>query len=142
MNNLSLSVEILAPGVVRVIDRINFSQAAFIVPAANSDIDALLKISEGLIVADELIRSLDGAGRYLIFTSASGIAGESGWEGVELSYLNEQVSWLLEYNDTQYRWFFQIDNYRSEIEKIKNDISNIPQEVKLEPSQVIFPEDW
>ncbi|MDQ1835627.1 MULTISPECIES: hypothetical protein [Massilia] len=142
MNNLSLSVEVLGPSVVRVVDRINFSQTAFVVPAVDSDIDALLKSSEGLIVAEELIRSLDGSGRYLIFTSASGIADESGWEGVEVSYLNEQVSWLLEYNDTEYRWFFSIDSYRSEIEKIRDEISDIPQGVKLEPSQVIFPEDW
>jgi hypothetical protein len=139
---LPLQLEILEPNATHTIDGITFRQAAFVVASEDSEIAHLLRVNESVIVLSELVRSMFSSGRYLIFTSASGIADDGGWEGIYVTHICDEVIWTFEYDEVKYDWHFQISSYMATIENIKSQLKHLPKNFLLEPSQVVFPEEW
>ena len=95
-----------------------------------------------MVFGEELMNSLKGSGRYLIFVNASGLADDGGWTGVDVQYEDNTVKWSFEVDDDSYLFCFNERNYRSEVKRISEEILQLPAEIVLEPSQVMFPEDW
>ncbi|CAA0163751.1 hypothetical protein [Tenacibaculum maritimum] len=96
---------------------------------------------EIMIVFSEIKNSISKSGKYLIITSASGIADDGGWEGVNVLLKNSFVKWKIEFEKNIYNYSFSKDNLLKEISKIELKIKNIPSN-KLEPKWIDFPEEW
>jgi hypothetical protein len=99
-------------------------------------------LDSSLVVFPELMRSLSGSGKYLIFTSASGIADEGGWEGVDVKFERNIVTWSFEVEDMQYGFNFDGIEYEMEIRKMEQELKILTKTFELEPSAVFLPESW
>lgn len=93
---------------------------------------------DSLIYFPELLRSLEGAGRYLIFTSSNGIAEDGGWDGVAVDCDSEFVSWSFVVGEVNFFYRFQRDEYFSEIGDIAAVVNK--SSLRVEPTDVVFPE--
>jgi hypothetical protein len=142
MDILLLDIDLIPQGSSRIIDGIEFESVALVVPSKECSLAKIASLNDALVVLDELKNSLNGNGKYLIFTDASGIADDGGWVGVDVKYDEKFVYWDFFVGDEKFKLTFDSDSYRSEIEKILVRIANLPSEIELEPSQVVFPEDW
>lgn len=96
------------------------------------------EFDEAIIVLSELVRSLNGDGTYLIFTSVTGIADEGGWEGVNIAFKNNSVLWTIEIDGSNLVYEFDAIQYRSEIMKVVEAKKDYP----LEPTSLYLPEHW
>ncbi|WNG39965.1 hypothetical protein F0U61_44505 [Archangium violaceum] len=95
---------------------------------------------DSLVYFDELARSAESSGRYLIFTCTCGIAEDGGWEGVNVDVTESTVSWELEVGAERLRFTFDHREYVSEIESVKAALGSSP--LPLEPRAVIFPQGF
>jgi hypothetical protein len=142
MDIFLLDINVIPIGSKYNIDGIEFESAAFIVPNQNTALGKIDALKDALIVPNELKNSLNGSGKYLIFTNASGIADDGGWTGVNVEYDGSLVHWGFFAEDKKINLTFDRDGYRSAIETVINKIDKLPNGIDLEPSQVFFPENW
>ena len=143
MNRLSLKTIVVPAGKQLVIDGIEFTNSMLL--ELNVDDFSSRKVEHldsSLVVFPELMRSLSGSGKYLIFTSASGIADEGGWEGVDVKFERNIVTWSFEVEDMQYGFNFDEIEYEMEIRKMEQELKILTKNFELEPSAVFFPESW
>lgn len=143
MNQLSLNARIIKNDEQLIIDGIEFSNAILI--ALNIDgvpSEKMNYLDVVLVFFSELIRSLSGSGRYLIFTSASGIADEGGWEGVQVNFVRDLVVWDFEVENEVYYFEFDSQQYEREIRSMEHMLVALTQQFELEPAEVFFPETW
>jgi len=97
-------------------------------------------LGNGFLIFEELKKSYLNKGKYLIFTSISGIADDSGWNYVNVESTENSIKWFLEREDTQYQYEFEQNKYLEEIIKIDNLLMNLDKTITIEPSLIIFPE--
>jgi hypothetical protein len=143
MNTIEFRLHHIPNDNILVLDGVEFRNAAIVkLFIDGSAIETFDYLDVVLIVFSELVRSLAGDGSYLFFTSASGIADEGGWEGVEVRYDKGTVSWAFSIEDKQYRFVFNENEYRDAIKNLKKDVKALPQGQQLEPTEVFFPESW
>ena len=142
MDKLDLIVDRVSSPDVRIIEGIEFRDAAFVVPGERSSLRKCAALRNALIVLSELKRSLIGNGRYLIFTSASGIADEGGWSGVRVLYKDGFVHWDFVAGEERTELVFDEAEYRRSIEDVSRVAMSLGDGTYLEPAQVVFPEDW
>lgn len=144
MNIIELNLHHVANDDSLMIDGILFRNAAFVRLLIDGNESTTYKyLDVSLIVFSELVRSLTCNGCYLIFTSASGIADDGGWEGVKVNYNNNgTVSWEFIIEDKKYYFEFPECEYRNAIQALEKKINNLPEDIKLEPTEVFFPESW
>ncbi|SCC90888.1 hypothetical protein SCG7109_BN_00040 [Chlamydiales bacterium SCGC AG-110-M15] len=143
MNKINLSLKILTPQEVKQVDGIEFSNSALVELFIDDKFIGHFKYLDiALIVFSELRRSLSGNGHYLIFTSASGIADDGGWDGVNVLYKDDSVSWSFRVDSTSYKFEFNESQYRNEIIKLEREVVNLSPAIELEPSAIFFPESW
>ena len=135
-------LEVISAGATLTLDAIDFENAAFIKFETGSQLDVFMLENDAVIVGDELVKSLQGSGRFLIFTNPSGIADDGGWTGVDVQFKDSTVRWSLDVDEHRYLFCFDESRYRSAIEKLRGEIWQLPAEIVFEPSQVNFPEDW
>jgi len=142
MNKLSLQVRILPPGQSLWLDGIEFESCALILVDKDGFLGSIPALNEALIVSSELDRSRSGNGRYLIFTNPSGIADDGGWSGVQVTQQNKIIRWELYVDDLAVRAEFDETQYNTEIDTIMSELAGLPENIQIEPSQVVFPESW
>jgi hypothetical protein len=142
MDQFSLRLQIIPSGSPRIIDNIDFESVALILFDPESPLDAFLSANDAMVFGDELMNSLKGSGRYLIFVNASGIADDGGWSGVDVLHDKDTIQWTFEVDDRHYFYCFDELSYRSQVKRIGAEIAQLPSGIVLEPSQVMFPEDW
>jgi hypothetical protein len=140
MNSLCLSVNVISSEVGLEMDGIKFSMCAFVTPV----IDGLNLLREpdfdgSSLFFDELERSLDGSGKYLIFTCACGIAEDAGWSYVNVLHENETVTWKIDHGPSLLEFKFAHQQYKAEIESCRMKIERLSPKITLEPTDVVFP---
>jgi len=79
---------------------------------------------------------------FLIFTSASGIADEGGWGGVDVKFDDDSVTWSFLAGDEKYHFVFSRDNYIRAISSLEQKVDALPNNLVIEPEHVFFPEEW
>ncbi len=94
-----------------------------------------------MIFFSELKKSIYKAGKYLIFTCASGIADDGGWEGVNVINKKETIEWSFYHGERTYLYKFSKRDILMKIDNLKIIINEQIYE-KLEPKNVDFPEEW
>ena len=143
MNQLSLNARTIKNDEQLIIDGIEFSHAILIALIIDSIPSEKMKYLDiALVLFSELVRSLSGNGCYLIFTSASGIADEGGWEGVQVEFDGDRVVWDFEVEDETYHFEFDSQQYEREIRSLESKLVALTKEFDLEPAEVFFPETW
>jgi len=143
MNRLFLKTIVVPAGKQLIIDGIEFTNSILLELNINDfSCRKVEHLDSALVVFPELMRSLSGSGRYLIFTSASGIADEGGWEGVDVKFERNIVTWNFEIEDIHYGFSFDEIEYEMEIRKIEQELKILTKTFELEPSAVFFPESW
>lgn len=143
MSQLSLNLRTIKSGEQLIIDGIEFTNAVLVTLIIDSlPIDKMKYLDVALVVFSELIRSLSGSGCYMIFTSASGIADDGGWEGVEVNYEGNRVTWDFEVEDEVYHFEFDSQQYEKEIRALEVELAALTEKFELEPAEVYFPESW
>lgn len=144
MNKIEMNVRVLDSKQFLVIDNIEFTNALLIEIAIDGQQLRTQKyFSDSLIVYPELIKSCDNSGKYLIFTTAIGVADAGGWEGVNVDIVSDlYIKWDFVIDDQQYSYCFDKADYLSEIEKLKKTINQQNNNLELEPLWVSYPESW
>ncbi|MGP5494670.1 hypothetical protein ACTXMK_10120 [Psychrobacter celer] len=139
MNNFDLNLIKATDINPIVIDDYEFKNASLIELSIDSKSTwQFPEFDEAIIVLSELVRSLNGDGTYLIFTSVTGIADEGGWEGVNIAFKNNSVLWTIEIGGSNLVFEFDNIQYRSEIMKVVEAKKDYP----LEPTNLYLPEHW
>lgn len=93
-----------------------------------------------LVYWDELFKSSIESGRYLIFTSANGIADEGGWDYVDVHHIKDEIEWLIVKDGKSIKFSFNTNEYINNINSLKNQIKKSDDKLPLEPVHIIFPE--
>ena len=125
------------------IDGITFTNAVLVKLLIDSvPIEKFKFLDVALLVFSELVKSLSGNGLYLLFTSASGVADDGGWEGVTVTFDNRIVYWDFEVEDENYHFEFECSQYENTIRKLEKNILLASNELEIEPSDLFFPESW
>lgn len=143
MNRLSLNTKIITADERLVIDGIEFNNAVLIKLSIDDvSSEKLGNLDSALVVFSELQKSLSGSGCYLIFTSASGIADDGGWEGVDVNFSSDKVNWDFIVEDSSYHYEFDFQEYEREILSLSKELSRLRTKYEVEPTEVFFPESW
>ncbi|WP_330924929.1 hypothetical protein [Candidatus Sororendozoicomonas aggregata] len=141
MNEISLSAIKINDNKKVVIDGVEFNRGVLVdLKIDNRCCRYFEHMEHSVVVLRELVRSLSGNGCYLIFTSASGIADDGGWEGVTVTYMNDVVNWDFEIEDIEYHYEFDLQQYKKQIMSLELSLEKVINEV--EPTEIYFPESW
>ena len=139
MNELGLSIKLVQGEALIELSHIPFENSAFIWPTDKSDLK--LFIDQGaLIVPSELEQSIHSPGDYLIFTDVSGIADDGGWDYVKVNHANNVVHWQVWFNNDLVELVFDLATYQKELIDIMSQLNVLPQNIIIQPSQIVFPE--
>jgi hypothetical protein len=142
-NTFSGMLEEIPPTHSHDIEGISFSGVCLVRLIVDGiDLATIPQFTGSLVVYNQLRESSIRAGRYLLFTSASGVADEAGWDKVHVSHLGEYVLWHLTRDDQPMRFCFKRTDYLNVIAELARRIHDATQRgLKLEPTHVIFPEE-
>jgi len=117
---------------------IHFKNSVFIkLLIDGEDIEQQSGFEDALVVFDELVKSMEASGKYLIFTCACGVAEDGGWEGVDVTINENDVKWEFEVGDKVYKYTFDKNEYLSEVQSIILPIEKT--DLKVEPRSVVYP---
>lgn len=142
MENIILYVEEYGGAKELVKDGINFKNSQVIKLLIDGyEIDSNKGFEDSLIYFDELEKSFEKSGNYLIFTCACGIADDGGWEGVFVKVSGSKITWTIEVGDSVLNFSFDKEQYVSEVLSVKKHLES-NDALTLEPSSVTFPEDF
>jgi len=140
-NILKLGLKIILPSELLIIDGIRFSGVAYIVASIDGIIlNSTQYFDDSFIVFEELLKSTFETGRYLLFTSVSGIADSAGWSYIKVEHDAETIKWVIEIDDKVFNYCFEIDEYKLEVNRLKDEIEQLGDDISLEPQFVIYPE--
>jgi hypothetical protein len=140
---LDLRLRLVKGGDRFTIEGIEFENAALIEPGETSGLNSVPELSNALICWTEIIRSTKvPTGRFLIFTSPTGIADDGGWTGVKVTHANEVVIWDFFAGDVAYCLKFDKFEYLSTLSRIAEQIKDLDKTIVLEPVQIFYPECW
>jgi hypothetical protein len=143
INKLNLQVKVTAGNDVFTLDNIDFESSVLVEGSVDGSFFwNMTDLEDSLLVFSELEKSLQGSGKYLIFTAATGIADSGGWDGVNVT--NNQISIVWDFNrdESEYHFEFELSQYRREILTLKEKLVDLAIKYTLEPSALIFPETW
>jgi hypothetical protein len=142
MIRLYFEIEIVTRGSIVEISGIPFEGVAFVRGTEMSLLRAFMDETKSLLVPEELERSLQGDGEYLLLTDASGIADDGGWHGITVHHTRKEVFWSLREREGTLTFTFSKDKYEAEIESVMAELRSLPAGIVAEPQHVIFPENW
>ncbi|WP_224997088.1 hypothetical protein [Cesiribacter sp. SM1] len=138
MNRIHFELSVLERGETVEYENIIYSDCAFI--KLHIDGIDLIKQTEdrkGVIVWDELKKTLLNSGDFLVLTCMCGVADDAGFEYITVQRNQNTVEW--KFNDnTNIEWTFDRNQYDQEIMGLSSKIDTL--EVDLEPKYVVFPE--
>jgi hypothetical protein len=92
---------------------------------------------KGVIVWEELKKTQDNSGDFLILTCVCGIADDAGFNLVRVERGEKKIKWTFN-DDTDIVLEFDKADYDLKLLKLNSQIEKLT--VNLEPSNVIFPE--
>jgi hypothetical protein len=142
MENIILYVEEYEGAKNLVKDGINFKDSQIIkILIDGYEIDNNNGFEDSLIYFDELEKSFEQSGNYLIFTCACGIADDGGWEGVLVKVSDSKITWTIEVGDSILNFSFDKEQYISEVLSVKKHLESNSL-LTLEPCSVTFPEHF
>jgi len=137
MNKIQFKFEIVTD-VPIVRDTISFRNIAFINPIVDGkSLFESEDFADSFMVYEELIKSSKGSGKYLLFTSACGVADDGGWNGVTIGKNEREVNWEIDKNTHIIKLTFDINQYQFELEKLISEINNLSQGLSLIIQQLI-----
>lgn len=145
MNSMNLVLKKFIGNDTFCTDEINFKNCAVIhLIIDEQPYDTVLGLDGTLLVWEELRKTSQNHrnGMYLLFTCACGIAEDAGCEGVFVRYKDDLVSWLFKANDEYISWDFNLSDYLNQITKIQTEINVLDKNIKIEPTEVIYPSLW
>ena len=99
-------------------------------------IDEIKAFEDGTVYWPELKRSLEGTGKYLIFTCICGVAEDAGWEEINVIHSNSEVAWKFE-RDGEHKFIFDKADYLYQIQQCEK-ILNL-KEFPLAVENATFP---
>lgn len=141
-NSIKFDLEVIPTNQTITIDGINFSGVAYILLFIDDIcMNRQQPFDEAFVIFEELHKSVSKSGKYLLFTSVSGIADDAGWNPVEVIISGEEATWMFEINDLTIKYSFDKNEYDSEIKGLEEKIMQLPLEIKLEPISIIWPEE-
>lgn len=121
---------------------IQFSNIAYVLIFVDGiNLFTIDQFEDSFLVFDELKNSTMGSGDYLLFTGVSGIADEAGWDYVEVVHEETSVKWNIERDGVTLSYVFEKSSYYKEITSIENKIDDLNSGLRMEPHNVIFPEE-
>lgn len=142
MNTISLKLRIIPKNEIFSIEGIDFSGVSFI--EIFIDGEDILKNDQffgSFIYWGQLEKTVSNAGKYLIFTSVSGIADDAGWDYVSVQHSAISVVWKFKIDEKDFTYSFDRNNYFDEIKGIEKKIKELGPDLVLEPVNVLFPEE-
>ena len=95
------------------------------------------KHCESLAYFDEIVKSNERTGKYLIFTDCTGIADNGGWNYINVIHKEKSITWSYSRDDVRFNFVFPKSSYNEQIQILLEKRQDI---LNLEPSQVIHPE--
>jgi hypothetical protein len=98
---------------------------------------------DALLNFDAFFNSTKKDGRYLLFTSLTGIADDGGWDYIEVKHQYQEVLINFTYSNYKFDFKFSKKQYLEEVEKTKLNIELIKRDKKhltLEPRFIVYPE--
>ena len=120
---------------------IEFSNIAYVLVYVDGiNLFSLDSFQDSLLVFPELKRSVSKSGKYLLFTGATGVADEAGWEYIEVLHKDNFVFWNIERDDSLLSYVFDKEIYINGVLEIEKQIESLSSNMKLEPFYVVHPE--
>jgi hypothetical protein len=119
-------------------ENIIYSNCAFI--KLHVDGIDLIKETEdrkGVVVWDELNKSKNNSGDFLIITCMCGVADDGGFKFVTIDRDENFVKWTFN-DDTKINWTFDKAQFDQELLQLETKLQNL--KLPLEPKNVQFPE--
>lgn len=124
-------------------DDISFKNMAFINPIVDGkSLFDKEDFVDSFMVYDELIRSSQASGKYLLFTCACGVADDGGWDGVQVVIDATRISWEIKRDPHMATLSFDVSQFNSELENLSKEVNRLDSNYSLEPIHVVFPEEW
>lgn len=138
MNNIDFKLEILRDKETFEYENIIYSKCAFIKLIVDG-VDLIMETEtrKGVIVWDELKKTLDNSGEFLILTCVCGIADDAGFNLVTVDRGEKEIKWTFN-DDTDIVWRFDKTDYDLKLLRLNVQIEKLI--VNLEPTNVTFPE--
>ena len=139
---LRLDLVSLAPGKELVVSHLRFRNIKYVaiyldgLPVPQAD----ARFEDSWLVWPELANSAKQSGRYLLFTSLTGIADEGGWDYIQVLHEQEYVEWLFFRDEQPLCYRFDKQAYVVTIQQMEQVLAVRATELPLEPLHVIFPE--
>ncbi|MGB0882883.1 MAG: hypothetical protein ACPGSO_08005 [Vicingaceae bacterium] len=140
MNKLKLELDILKGKDWMEYENIMYSNCAFIRLVVDG-VNLITKTEDrkGIIVWDEIKKTINDSGQYLILTCVCGIADDADFELVDVERMENSVTWKFS-DESNWNWEFPKEEYDAEIKRIEKEINEMDINFPLEPENVIFPE--
>lgn len=140
MNNLKLELDILRGEDWIEYENVIYSNCAFIrLIIDGRNLITETKDRKGVIVWEEIKKTINESGRFLILTCVCGVADDAGFDLVNVERKENSVSW--QFNDeSNWNWEFLIEDYDQEIKRLEKEINELDINILIEPDNVIFPE--
>lgn len=141
MNDICLELKIYSNEMYLNVEGMKFKNIAHVI----IKVDGIELLTEnvlglGFLVFDEFVKSSKKDGVFLIFTSVIGVADEGGWDYVHVKHKYNSISWNFERDGNNISYLFSKEEYINYCNKIQNQLKKINSDIKIEPSNVIFPE--
>ena len=144
MNNdkIELQLETLTTSKIKKIDGIVMSNC-ILVDLFINEVSVLGDefYEDGLVVFDELRKSVETSGDFLIFTCACGVADDGGWEMTNVQHEKAAVKWTVARGDEEKKYVFESASYVEQIRTMAKEIELLQKKgLALEPRNPIPPE--
>jgi hypothetical protein len=138
MNDIDFKLEILGDREIFEYENVIYSKCAFIKLIVDG-IDLIKETQDrkGVIVWDELKKTEENSGEFLILTCVCGVADDAGFNLVTVDRRETTIKWTFN-DDTDIVWEFDKANYDLNLLTLKSQVEKLL--VNLEPIRVVFPE--
>ena len=138
MNQIQFELAVLEGSEAVEYENIIYSKCAFIkLHVDGIDLIKLTEDRKGVVVWDELKKTLLSSGDYLILTCMCGVADDGGFNLVTVQRNDSYVTWTFN-DDSGVALIFDKFQYDMEVSSLGSEINELI--VPLEPSNVVFPE--
>jgi hypothetical protein len=138
MNDIDFKLNILRDQDTFEYENIIYSKCAFIKLIVDGvDLIKETEDRKGIIVWDELKKTRDNSGDFLILTCVCGIADDAGFKLVTVDRGEKEIKWTFN-DDTDIVWKFDKADYDLKLLNLNSQIEKLT--VNLEPTNVIFPQ--
>lgn len=101
-------------------------------------VDSKLVLHQAAVVFNELVKSKNDTGNYLIFTCKCGVADCGGWNEIFVEHELNKIKWNFDYGGITYSFEFYSFDYKGEIDRVSTELKD--RKIILSPKYLVFPE--